>query len=372
MQHPAIKSDTFIVNVGPQHPSTHGVLRVRLLMDGERMLDLEPVFGYLHRSKEKLEEERTYIQTIPITDRMDYLASMSNNLGTCLAIEKLAGIAVPPRGGYIRVIMNELQRLASHCFALGTFLQDLGAWGGPLMYFLREREKIIDLFELVCGARLTYNYMRPGGVSQDLPPDFFPKCRQFMQDMPKYIDEYEELLLENEILQIRTRNVGILPRDLAINASQSGPMLRGSGVAFDLRKEDPETLPYDQFDFQVPVGVGPGDCFDRFWVRLQEMRESVMIVLQALDGLPAGPFKTSVPLALRPPAGDAYAHLESPRGMLGFYLVSDGGSSPWRFHVRAPSFINLTVLREMCVGHTIADLVVIIGSVDITMGDVDR
>lgn len=360
----------FMINMGPQHPSTHGVLRLRLALDGETVVDAEPVLGYLHSSKEKMQEEHTYLQTVPITDRMDYLASMSNNLGCVLAIEKLAGIPVPPRAIYIRVLMAELQRVASHCFAQGTLLQDMGAWGTPLMYFLREREQILDLFEMVCGARLTYNYMRPGGIAQDLPPEFYSAVQRFLDQMPDRLNEYEDLLRGNEVLMARTVGIGVLPKELAINASISGPTLRASGVAWDLRKTDPYSG-YEKFDFAVPVGAN-GDCYDRFVVRFQEMRESLKIVQQALDGLPAGPWKTSVPIVIWPPVGDAYVQIESPRGMLGYYLVSDGSAAPWRFHVRAPSYINLTVLKEMLVGYKVADVVVTVGSIDIVMGEVDR
>ena len=365
-----VRTSPFVVNMGPQHPSTHGVLRLRLVLDGETVLDAEPVLGYLHSSKETLQEPHTYRQTVPITDRMDYVSSMTNNLACSLAIEKLAHIQVPERATYIRVIMSELQRIASHCIALGTFLQDMGAWGSPLMYFLSERELILDMFEMVCGARLTYNYIRPGGVSQDVPPEFFPAARKFLDEFPGHLDEYEQYLWENEILRMRTVNVGVLPRELAISAAVTGPTLRGSGVKRDIRKVDPYCF-YDRFDFNVPVGEN-GDCFDRFMVRLYEMRESAKIANQALEQLPPGPWKEDVPIIIRPPVGEAYAHVESPRGELGFYLVSDGSVSPWRFHARAPSFINLTPLREMLTGYKVADVVVIIGSIDIIMGEVDR
>ena len=365
-----IKTPPYVVNMGPQHPSTHGVLRLRLVLDGETVLDAEPILGYLHSSKEKLQEEHTYLQTLPITDRMDYLSSMSNNLGCALAIEKLAGIPVPERATYIRVIMAELQRIASHCFAQGTLLQDLGAWGTPLMYFLREREQVLDLFEMVCGARLTYNYIRPGGISQDLPPEFFPALHRFLDEFPRRLTDYEQLLWENEILRARTVGVGVLPRDLALNASITGPALRASGVRWDLRKADPYCF-YDRFDFEVPAGE-KGDSYDRFMVRFYEMRESLRIIEQAMEQLPPGEWKADVSIVIRPPAGDAYQQIESPRGMLGYYLVSDGGASPWRFHVRAPSFINLTVLREMLIGHKVADVVAIVGSIDVVMGEVDR
>lgn len=341
-----------------------------MVLDGETILDAEPILGYLHSSKEKLFETHTYLQCVPVTDRMDYLASMTNNLAISLAIEKLAGIEVPERANYIRVIVSELQRLASHCFGQGTLINDMGAWHTPLIYFIKEREFILDMFEMVCGARLTYNYIRPGGVSQDLPPEFFPAVGKFLDEFPGRLDEYYGMLWENEIIRARATNIGVLPRELAISSGVSGPTLRGSGVEWDLRKRDPY-CGYERFSFDVPTGQ-TGDVWDRFAVRFQEMRESLRILSQALDGLPAGRFKADVPIVIRPPAGEAYAQVESPRGMLGFYIVSDGGASPWRCHVRAPSFINLTPLREMLIGHKVADAVVIIGSTDIVMGEVDR
>lgn len=341
-----------------------------MVLDGETILDAEPILGYLHSSKEKLFETHTYLQCVPVTDRMDYLASMTNNLAISLAIEKLAGIEAPERASYIRVIVSELQRLASHCFAQGTLINDMGAWHTPLIYFIKERELILDMFEMICGARLTYNYIRPGGVSQDLPPEFFPAVAKFLDEFPGRLDEYYGMLWENEIIRARATKIGVLPRNLAITAGVSGPTLRGSGVQWDLRKQDPY-CGYERFEFDVPVGV-TGDVWDRFAVRFQEMRESLKILSQALDSLPPGRFKADVPIVIRPPAGEAYAQVESPRGMLGFYVVSDGGASPWRCHVRAPSFINLTPLREMLIGHKVADAVVIIGSTDIVMGEVDR
>ncbi len=366
----AIKSEPFILNIGPQHPSTHGVFRVKVTVDGERILDAEMIMGYLHRSMEKLAEERTYTQNIPFTDRTDYLSSMSNNLGYCLAVEKLAGVEVPERGQCIRVIMSELQRLASHCMASGAFANDTGAWQTPVMWAFREREKILDLFEMTSGARLTCNYMRIGGVSFDLPKDFVARTRELVSTFPTFIDELEGLLSGNEIFIARTRGVAVIPPDLAINASLSGPMLRGSGIAWDIRKADPY-CGYEKYDFEIPFGY-QGDSFDRFIVRLEEMRQSVKIIKQALDMLPGGPHSTEVPLALRPPAGEAYARVEGSRGELGYYLVSDEGPSPYRFHIRAPSFINLSVLKQMTVGGTIADAIVALGSVDVVVGEIDR
>jgi len=301
---------------------------------------------------------------------MDYLSAMTGNLAYCLAAEKLAGIEAPERAQYLRVIFSELQRISNHQMAIGIFLNDCGAWQTPVMYMLREREKILDLFEMTCGARLTTNYMRIGGVSFDLPDEFMPAANALIQEMPDRIAEYESLLLENEILQARARDTGILPADLAIASSASGPVLRSTGVAWDIRKADPYCV-YDRMDFDIAVGY-QGDNYDRFLVRMEEMRQSVRIVRQALDQLPGGPYKIEIPLALKPPPGEAYARIESPKGELGFYLVSDGAPTPYRFHVRSPSLLNLTALKEMVVGQTVSDLVVTLGSIDINLGEVDR
>jgi NADH-quinone oxidoreductase subunit D len=365
-----VNTEPFVVNFGPAHPSTHGVFRMRMTLDGEVIVDMEPVFGYLHRGIEKLAEERTYTQVIPLTDRLDYLASMSNNLAYCLAVEKLAGIAVPERADYIRVIIAELQRVASHLCAVGFFLNDCGAFMTPVLYMLRERERILDLFDMVCGQRLTYNYMRVGGVSQDVPEEFIPAVAKFVWGMPGWLDEYERLLKENEILLARAKGVGILPKELAINIGASGPVLRASGVRWDIRRADPYSV-YDRFEFDIPVGTA-GDCYDRYRVRVEEMRQSLRILRQAIKDLPKGEVRSEVPHLIRPPAGEAYGHLEGPRGELGFYLVSDGSIAPYRCHVRAPTFINLTALADMMRGWKIADAIIIFGSIDICMGEVDR
>jgi len=365
-----IKTEPFVVNIGPAHPSTHGVFRMRSTLDGEVILDIEPVFGYLHRGIEKLAEERTYTQIIPLTDRLDYLASMSNNLAYVLAVEKLAGIAAPERAEYLRVIMAELQRIASHLIGVGAFLNDCGAFMTPILYMIREREKMLDLFEMVSGQRLTYNYMRIGGVSHDSPEEFLPALDKFIKGMPGFIDEYDQLLKENEILLARSKGVGILPREQAINISASGPVLRASGIKWDIRKVDPYSI-YDRFEFEIPTGSA-GDCYDRYRVRVEEMRQSVRILKQAVEKLPPGEVRSEVSHLVRPPAGETYGHIESPRGELGFYLVSDNSIAPYRFHVRAPSLLNLTALREMVVGWKVADVLAIFGSIDICMGEVDR
>jgi NADH-quinone oxidoreductase subunit D len=329
------------------------------------------VFGYLHRGTEKLAESRTYVQIVTLTDRMDYVASMSNNLAYVRTVEKLAGIEVPERALYLRVISAELQRIASHLMAIGFWLNDLGAFATPLMYCFRERERILDMFEMLCGARITLSYMRPGGVLQDAPEDFWPALDLFVRETPGYIDELAQLISENEIVLARSKGIGVLSAEQAINASITGPVLRASSVKWDLRKADPYEI-YDRLDFDIPIGAN-GDTFDRYVVRIEEMRESIKIVQQCVRDIPEGLVKTAdVPFIIRPPEGDTYAAVESPKGELGFYIVSDGGISPYRCHVRAPSFINLTVLREMLLGWKMGDLINIFGSLDVVIGEVDR
>jgi NADH-quinone oxidoreductase subunit D len=365
-----LQTESFILNIGPSHPSTHGVFRMKATMDGEVVVDLEPVFGYLHRGIEKLCEERTYIGIIPLTDRLDYLASMTNNMAYVIAVEKLAGIMPTERAEYIRVIMAELQRIASHLCATGFYLNDIGAFMTPVLYTLREREKILDLFDMVSGQRLLYNYMRPGGVNQDIPEEFIPALLTFLDQMPLYIEEYERLLIGNEILLARSKGIGLLTREMAINSSISGPVLRASGVNWDLRKADPYSI-YARFEFDVPTGVN-GDCYDRFKVRIEEMKQSIRILKQAVKQIPDGPFIKELPNLIRPPIGEAYGCIEAPKGELGFYLVSDGSIAPCRCRIRSPSFLNLTALKEMCIGWKIADIIAIFGSIDICMGEVDR
>jgi NADH-quinone oxidoreductase subunit D len=366
-----LQTEPYVLNIGPAHPSTHGVFRMRTTFDGEVVMDLEPVFGYLHRGIEKLAEERTYTGIIPLTDRLDYMASMSNNLAYVLAAEKLGGIKVPERAEYMRIILAELQRIASHLVAVGAFFNDCGAFFTPFIYMFREREKIYDLFEMLSGQRVLYNYMRIGGFNQDMPEEFLPAVRELVNEtMPRRLEEYDLMLSQNEIAIARSKGVGILPRDLALSVGASGPVLRSTGVAMDIRKADPYSI-YDRFDFDVPTGTN-GDCYDRWRVRVSEMWQSVRILKQALLQIPGGPVKTPVNQLYRPPAGEAYAHIEAPKGELGFYLVSDHSIAPYRCHIRAPSFINLTALKEMIVGWKIQDLIVIFGSIDITMGEVDR
>jgi len=366
----AIKTEPFILNMGPQHPSTHGVFRMRVTLDGEVIVDVEPVIGYLHRGIEKLAEGRTYTQNIPLTDRMDYLASMTNNQAYVTAVEKLAGIQVPERAEYLRIIMAELMRIASHLMGVGFFLNDLGALMTPVLYMWREREKILDLFDMLCGQRLTYNYMRIGGVSHDIPEEFLSALKRFIAEMPGFTDEYDQLLAENEILLVRTKGVGILPKDLAINTGASGPVLRASGVKWDIRRADPYSI-YDRFDFDIPT-ADSGDCYDRYWIKIQEIRQSTRILEQAVAQLPEGDICADVPQLIRPPVGEVYSRIEAPKGELGYYLVSDNSIAPYRFHVRPTELINLTALRDMSIGWKIADLIIIFGSIDVCLGEIDR
>ncbi len=366
-----LRTQEYVLNMGPVHPSTHGVFRMRVTLDGEVVVDLEPVFGYLHRGVEKLAEERAWGGIIPLTDRLDYVSSMSNNFAYVTAVEKLAGITVPERAEYIRVIMAELQRIAAHFVSVGSFLNDCGAYFTPFLYMYRERETIVDLFDMVCGQRLLYNYMRIGGVSQDLPDEFLPALRKTIPHLKQRFDEHDRLLKENEILIARTRGVGILPRETAISIGASGPTLRGSGVAWDIRKKDPYSI-YDRFEFDIPVGE-QGDSYDRYRVRMEEMRQSARIIEQAMEQIPPrGEIMADVPRVLHIPPGEVYSRIEAPTGELGFHLVSDGSIAPYRCHIRAPSLMNLTALRDMVRGWKIQDLIVIFGSIAITMGEVDR
>jgi NADH-quinone oxidoreductase subunit D len=360
------------LSMGPHHPSTHGVFRMNVLLDGERVMRLKPVFGYLHRNHEQIAEKVSYLASIPYTDRLDYLCSMTNNWAYALTVEKLAGIAVPERAEYIRVITAELTRLQNHASLIGFLLQDMGASGTPLMYAFREREKILDLFESLSGARMMCNYMRFGGVRVDFPPHWLEQAQALVDGFPRFLDEFERLLMGNEILMGRTQGVGVLPRELAINAGITGPMLRASGVNYDIRKVDRYGI-YERFTFRVPLGEH-GDVYDRYMMRVLEMRESVGILKQALREIPPGPIMDAKARlrGLRPKAGEAYGRIESPKGELGFFLISDGSTNPYRYRVRPPSLINLTVLEDMCLGRNVADVVVILGSVDIVLGEVDR
>ncbi len=360
------------VSMGPQHPSTHGVFRMDVVLDGERVIKLKPVFGYLHRNHEKIAEQESYLGSMPYTDRLDYFCSITNNWAYALAVETLAGIQVPERAEYIRIITGELTRLQNHACLIGFLMQDMGASGTPLMYAFREREKILDLLEALTGSRMMCNYMRFGGCRVDFPAGWLEQAQKVVESFPRFLDEYEQLLTENEILMARTQGIGVLPKELAINAGVTGPMLRASGVNYDIRKVDKYGI-YDRFSFRVPLGEH-GDVYDRYMIRLLEMRESVKILQQAMRDIPQGPImdaKTKI-RGFRPKAGEAYGRIEAPKGELGFYLISDGSSNPYRYRVRPPSLINLTVLEDMCLGQSVADVVVTLGSVDIVLGEVDR
>jgi NADH-quinone oxidoreductase subunit D len=358
------------LNFGPQHPATHGVLRLKLKVDGERIVDCYPVIGYLHRGTEKLFELHPFFQNVPHTDRMDYVAAATNNLAYVGAVEKLVGLTVPPRARYIRTMLAELQRISSHLLWLATHAIDIGAMT-PFFYCFRERELILDLFEQYCGARLTLNCMRPGGQPYDLPHGWVERCRAFVEMFPAKVDEYEGLLTENRICKKRTVGVGVLDPATALDYGITGPMLRGSGIAFDLRK----ALPYEAYgevEFDIPVGVN-GDTYDRYLVRMEEMRQANRILGQCLAKLPEGPLMAKRPRVMKaPPAGEAYHAIEGPKGEIGFYLVGDGTPNPYRCHVRPPSFINLQVVPELARGNLVADLVAIIGTTDIVLGEVDR
>jgi NADH-quinone oxidoreductase subunit D/NADH-quinone oxidoreductase subunit C/D len=370
----AIKTDRLVVNMGPQHPSTHGVFRMIVELEGETITALEPEMGYLHRNHEKIGERNTYLMNMPYTDRLDYLSSMSNNLSYAIAVEKLLGddYKPPERAEYLRVIMAELTRIVNHLFSIGTFLNDLGAFFTPLLYTVRERELVLDLFEAVSGSRMMCNYMRFGGVARDLPDGWLEQCREMVFNrLPAKIDELDTYLTGNEIIQTRAIGVGYLSPQDAVALSCTGPQLRGSGVAYDVRKAEPYSI-YDRFDFKVITADGC-DVYSRYLVRIGEMRQSVNILKQALNQLPEGPIQAGKGgYTVRPPQGDVYGRIEAPKGELGFYVVSDGSGNPYRYRVRPPSYINLNSLAPMCIGNKVADSVIILGAIDIVLGEVDR
>jgi NADH-quinone oxidoreductase subunit D len=357
------------LNLGPQHPATHGVYRAIVRLDGEKVVGIKSVIGYLHRGIEKWAEYRTWTQATPIFDRLDYLGAVLNCHGYVGAVEKLLGVEVPKKAQYIRVVLDELQRIASHLLWLGTHGLDVGAQS-VLFYAVREREAIMDLFEAMLGQRLLPNAYPIGGVRFDFPRGWVPVCRKFLAEFPKKVDDYETLLTTNRIWVQRTKGVGVISAEEAVALSLSGPTLRGSGVNFDVRKAIPYSS-YEDFDFEVPLGQN-GDVYDRYLCRIREMRQSVRIIQQALDGMPEGELKGKVGRIIRPPTGEAYFTVEAAKGQLGYYIVSDGAEKPWRVHVRAPSFINLQGMETMCKGGLIADVVAVIGSIDIVLGEVDR
>jgi NADH:ubiquinone oxidoreductase subunit D/NADH:ubiquinone oxidoreductase subunit C len=367
-----LRTDHLVVNLGPQHPSTHGVFRMVVTVEGESIVFVKPVLGYLHRNHEKIGERNTFLQIMPFTDRLDYITSMSNNFGYALAVEKLMGIKPPERAEYIRVMMAELTRWMSHVISVGFLLNDLGSYFTPMIYALEEREMILDIFEAVSGSRMMCNYFRFGGVVRDLPEGVLEKIRELaFERMPRRIDEFDRMLTENEIIKARTIGCGVLTAEQAINNGASGPNLRASGVPYDVRRADPYSI-YDRLDFDVAVREH-GDVYDRYLVRLEEARQSIRILQQCVREIPDGPIMTGKPAyQVRVPAGEAYGRIESPKGELGFYVISTGKPNPWRYHVRSASFINLISLEDMCRGAKIADTVVIVGGIDIVLGEVDR
>ena len=389
-----IRTETVTLNMGPQHPSTHGVLRVILEMEGEVITKATPVLGYLHRGIEKMAEDKTYQQIVTLTDRLDYTSPFINNLAYVLPVEKLLGIEIPPRAQYIRVLMAEITRIQSHLIWLGTHALDLGAMS-PLLYCFREREETLDMFEMVGGARMNQSYIRVGGLAGDLPEGFLEKVRDFSEILPSRVEGYETLLTKNKIWLSRTKGVGIISAEDGIDLGLSGPSLRGSGVKWDLRKANPYSS-YDHFDFEIPTGEN-GDTYDRYLVRIEEMRQSNRIIEQVLDTLPSGEVNVSNSKIVPPPKekvltniesliihfhimsegfdvpqGEAYCSVESSKGELGFYIVSDGSNKPYRIKIRTPSFINLQSLSTMAEGRMMSDIVAVIGSIDICLGEVDR
>ncbi len=364
------KGEEMELNFGPQHPATHGVLRLKPRIDGEKIVEAYPIIGYLHRGTEKLFELHPFFQNIPHTDRMDYVAAATNNQAYVGAVEKLLGLVVPPRARYIRMMLAELQRISSHLLWLATHAIDIGAMT-PFFYTFRERERILDLFEEYCGARLTLNCMRPGGLPFDLPVGWLDHCAKLMDDFPSKVDEYEQLLTNNRIWKKRTVGIGVLPPDVAVDYGVTGPMLRGSGISWDLRKARPYES-YEEVEFEVPTGQN-GDTYDRYLVRVAEMRQSVRIIRQCLEKLPEGPIMAKRPRVLKSAKEvEVYHGIEGPKGEIGFYIVGGGTPNPYRCHVRPPSFINLQSLPELCKGALIADLVALIGTTDIVLGEVDR
>jgi len=372
-----MKTEEMIINMGPQHPSTHGVLRLELITDGEIVKHVTPHLGYLHRCFEKHCEELSYAQIIPFTDRMDYLASMNNNFAFNLAVEKLCKIEVPRKVDFIRVIVAELNRIASHLVAIGTFGLDIGAVT-PFLWCFRDREIILNLFEKLSGARLLYNYIWPGGVARDFPKTYRQETQEFLTYFKPKVRDLNNLLTSNSIFINRTANVGVLPAEVAINYNCTGPVLRGSGIKWDLRKDDPYSI-YSEFDFDIPVGKGEmgqvGDVWDRYIVRAREMEESIKIIEQALAKFPdedTSDVQAGVPRRVKGPVGEVYARSENPRGELGFYIVSDGGVKPYRVKAKSPCFVNLAVVPALSQGVMVSDIIAILGSIDIVLGEIDR
>jgi len=362
-------TDEYFLNMGPQHPGTHGVLRLVLRMDGENVLEVVPHLGYIHRGLEKIGENQSYLQNIHLSDRLDYLSSHTNNLALCLVMEQALGLGVPERGEYIRVMVAELQRIQSHLLWWGVMGLDMGAITS-FLYGFKEREMITDIFEELCGARLTMNFFRPGGSFADAPDTFLPRVRAVIEKMKPALDEYDALLTNNVIFHHRTKEIGVLPPETALAHGCSGPVLRASGIPYDVRVNDPYSI-YDRFAFMVPTGT-TGDCFDRYKVRMEEMRQSLSILEQAAASFPGGPYRSKKYAAYKLPPGSHYAQVETARGLLGVYIEADGGPKPYRIKYRTPSFANLSVLNHLAVGHKIADLIPIIATLDVVIPDIDR
>ncbi len=369
-----LRTDDLLLNMGPQHPSTHGVLRVVVTTDGEIVKEAHPEIGYLHRCFEKHSENVDYIAVLPYVDRLDYLASMNNSMGYAIAIESLQGIEVPRRAEYIRVIISELQRIASHLMSYGTYGLDMGAFTA-FMYGFRDREMILDIFESISGARLLYNYMWIGGTYRDITPEIVQKIKDFLVYFKPKVEEYNNLVTYNKIFLERTRNIGVIDLKTCHTYGLTGVMLRGAGLKWDLRKDHPYSI-YKEVEFEVPVGTGQmgtlGDCWDRHIVRMKEMLQSVRIIEQLLDGIPEGPHRAKVGKVIKPPIGEAYSRTECPRGELGFYIISDGSGKPYRVRCKSPCFMNISTLNELSQGVMVADLIATIGSLDIVLGEVDR
>lgn len=369
-----LRTDELLLNMGPQHPSTHGVLRVVVVTDGEIVKEAKPEIGYLHRCFEKHAENSDYVAVSPFVDRLDYLASMNNSMGYAMAVENLLGIEVPRRAEYIRVIISELQRIASHLMSYGTYGLDMGAFTA-FMYGFRDREMILDIFEKLSGARLLYNYMWIGGTYRDITPEILQQIKDFLVYFKPKVEEYNNLVTYNKIFVERTRNIGVIDLKTCYTYGLTGVMLRGAGLKWDLRKEHPYSI-YKEVDFDVPVGTGQmgtlGDCWDRHIVRMKEMIQSIRIIEQLIDGIPEGPHRAKVGKVIKPPAGEAYSRTECPRGELGFYIISDGTGKPYRVRCKSPCFMNIATLNDLSQGVMVADLIATIGSLDIVLGEVDR
>ncbi len=377
-----LETPEMTLNIGPQHPSTHGVLRLVAKVDGERAYDVQPVIGYMHRGYEKLAEVRTYPQITTLVNRIDWVAGYANEVPFILAAEKLMGVEAPERAQYIRLILTEMARIASHLVFMASYPLELGA-ATPLFFALRDRERVLDLIESVTGGRFHPNFNRIGGVKpavgagpttkktiQDLPKGFFEETKAAMAKVLKSVDELEDLVAGNEIILARTRGIGVIPPEVAASFGVSGPNLRGSGVGFDIRKVE-DYLPYSKFNFTVPVGKS-GDCWDRWWCRMEEIRQSASIVSQAIDGIPSGPLQAKVPRIIKVPKGETYVRAENPKGEMGYYVVSDGGLGPYRLKIRSASFSNISILRWALEGALVPDIIAIMGSLDFVLGDVDR